>query len=74
MTKNSFLLVYVIIRYYPGCTFPTIETILRAPVLITDLYLKRDFGISGITFASFMPFDNFLEIGISLDFLGRFKL
>jgi len=60
-------------RYCPGTTELTVETILRAPVLITDLYLNRDFGIRGMTLHSAAPCI-FLEMGVSFAFFGLFKL
>ena len=50
------------------------ETILSAPVLITDLYLKRDFGIRGMTLHSVAAYCIFLDMGVSFAFFGLFKL
>jgi hypothetical protein len=49
------------------------ETILRAPVLIKDLYLNRDFGIRGMTLHS-VAACVFFYIGVSFVFFGLFKL
>ena len=60
-------------RYCPGTTQFTMETILSAPVFITDLYLNRDFGIKGMTLHS-VAGCVFLDIGVSFAFFGLFKL